>query len=223
MIEVGGLFFPDGEAHFTAYGDDVADYQRAQRDYALSFVKDWRLAVDVGGHCGIFSRHFAQRFDRVMTFEPMPELRECLALNVPSNVEIVAKAVSDHTGTCRIAALTSGNSGSSFIVDDDRVDAGISVGKLANTRILEVPLISIDSLDLPYLGLLKVDVQGADHLVLAGAAETFKRCGSVVIAEEKPIGGANGSIAHIAVMHEIMLGAGATLRDKVGADRIYTF
>jgi len=223
MIEVGGLFFPDGEKHFTAYGEGVADYQRPQRDYAFTFVKDWRLAVDVGGHCGIFARHFATRFERVMTFEPMAELRECLALNVPKNVEIIAKAVSDKSGVCQIVALTSGNSGSSFIVDDERVDAGVSLEGLADTRIVEVPMVSIDSLNLPYLGLLKVDVQGADHLVLAGAVETFKRCGTVVIAEEKPIGGKHGSTAHITSMHEIMAAAGATLQDRVGADRIYTF
>ena len=98
MIEVGGLFFPEGEAHFTTYGDGVADYQRPQRDYALSFVSDWRLAVDVGGHCGIFSRHFAQRFEKVMSFEPMPELRECLILNVPDNVEIVPEGSATMSG-----------------------------------------------------------------------------------------------------------------------------
>ena len=223
MIKVGGLFFPDGEDHFTKLGDDVADYQRPQREYAFQFVKDWRLAVDVGGHCGVFSRHFASRFERVMTFEPMAELRECLLLNVPDNVEVIPKAVSDKTGVCQIVALTSGNSGSSFIVDDERIDTGMTAEMLEKRRVVEVPMVTIDSLNLPHLGLLKVDVQGADHLVLAGAVETFKRCGTVVIAEEKPIGGKNGSTAHINLMQELMVGAGATLQDRIGADRIYTF
>lgn len=224
MKLIGGLYFPTDENHFTVYGEKVADYQRPQRDKALTYVTDFTLAADVGAHCGIFSRHFAAHFTKVLAFEPMANLRDCLALNVPANVEIRPQAVSDRVGTCKMFGLSLRNSGCSFIYDDERVDQpDVQSGKYEPGNIVEVPLISIDSLELEHLGLLKVDVQGADHLVLAGAADTFRRCGTVVLAEEKPIGGPDGPVAHIKAMHEFMTSIGATSREKVGADRIFTF
>lgn len=225
MRQIGGLFFPAGETHFIEYGDKVADYQRPQREAALAYVKDFTLAADVGGHVGIFSRHFAQHFDKVMAFEPMANLRECMKLNVPDNVEIVGAAVGDRTGVCHMYGQSTRNSGCSFIFDDERVDQpDIKSSKHYDLgNVVEVPLISIDSLNLTHLGLLKVDVQGADHLVLAGAAETFRRCKTVVLAEEKPVGGPDGPIEHIKAMHAFMTSIGATARERVGADRIFTF
>lgn len=224
MRQIGGLYFPDEESHFTTWGENVANYQRPQRDKALSYVKDFALAIDVGGHVGIFSRHFAQHFDKVIAFEPMPNLRECLALNAPANVQIEPRAVADFEGMVQMYGLSHRNSGCSFINNDARVDKpDITSDKYEPGNLLDVPVTSIDALGLDRLGLIKIDVQGADHLVLAGARDTLPRCKTVVLVEEKPVGGPDGPIAHIQVMHEFMTSIGAVAREKVGADRIFTF
>lgn len=221
MFVSGGLYLPDGDTHFKRLGDQLVDYQRPQRKKAHSYVTDWSLAIDVGAHCGIFSRHFAQHFVKVLAFEPVPELRQCLALNTPANVEIMPYAVSDQVGRCLMLPMLDINSGGSFIADDARLDT--HKVSLSTPGLLDVEQITIDSLRLERLGLIKIDVQGADHLVLAGAAETLVRCRPVVLVEEKPIGGPTGSTEHIAIIHTLMTKLGATAREKVGADRIFTF
>jgi FkbM family methyltransferase len=215
--------FPFEESHFTAYGEHISGYQKRQRLAALGYVKDFSLCVDVGAHVGIFSRHFAKFFERVIAIEPIESLRECLRQNVPDNVEILPVAVTDDVGICSLTVLATHNSGCSFINSDIRVlSPDIQQGHIYQS--VTVPSVTIDSLDLPSLGLIKIDVQGADHLVMRGAAKTMKRCKPVVLIEEKPIGGPNGPVQHIADIVEFMHSLGATRRERVGAgDRIYTF
>jgi FkbM family methyltransferase len=218
---IGGLVFPAEEQHFLRFGSAVHRDQEPQRVAALSFVTCFDLCLDVGAHVGIFSRHFSTHFDRVMAFEPIANLRGCLRMNVPANVEIVPKAVGDRVGTEKLLKLSTTNSGCSFIVSDERVFQACPVKP--DDTVVEVEMVTIDSLNLEGVGLIKIDVQGADHLVLQGAMETLRRCKPVVLVEEKPVGGPTGPVEHIAVIEKLMTSVGATKMAKVGADRIWVF
>lgn len=212
MQQIGPLYFPEDDTHFSIFETDhggVVNYQKAQRDYALAFVKDFTLALDAGAHVGIFSRHFAEHFTNVLAFEPTPPVRACLELNVPSNVEIRPQALSDVSGTAFIMNPIPNNSGNWLVTDEQSGQ--------------EVEVVRIDDLNLPNLGLLKIDVQGEDFKVLYGARKTIKRCKTVVLIEEKPLGGPDGSIEHIHQIQRFMEAVGATKREKYGADRVYTF
>lgn len=46
-----------------------------------------------------------------------------------------------------------------------------------------VPMVSIDSLELPRVDYMKIDVEGCEPLVLLGAQETIKRCKPVILFE----------------------------------------
>ena len=46
------------------------------------------------------------------------------------------------------------------------------------------PALTIDSLGLDRVGLIKIDVEGAEHDVIRGAAQTIARCRPVVVVEE---------------------------------------
>lgn len=224
MQQIGPLLFPDSDTHFQAWEDQyggVVNYQKPQRDYALGFVKDFRLAIDVGGHVGIFSRHFAEHFEKVIAFEPMPEVRACLERNVPKNVSVRSEAISRICGAQTLTTPGLSNSGNSYLegIDTDVVP-NASTKDIRQTL---VTMITIDSLALPHLGLIKIDVQGADFDVLQGAAQTLQRCKTVVLIEEKPIGGPEGSIKHIEQIQTFMRALGATAQEKKGADRVYTF
>lgn len=215
---LGELMFPAEEQHFLHYLPNVHEYQKAQRDYALRFVKDFRLCLDIGAHVGIFSRHFAQHFESVLAFEPIANLRECLRHNVPNNVEIVPKAVSDACTTARMLKQSTTNSGCSFIASDPRIEQ-----PMRTNEFVDVEVITIDSLNLDGVGLIKIDIQGADHLAIVGATETIKRCRPVLLVEEKPVGGPGGSTQHIQDTRQYLISLGMQPMLKVGADRTYYF
>lgn len=215
---LGELVFPAEEQHFIHYLPNVHEYQKAQRDYALKFVKDHSLCIDVGAHVGIFSRHFAQHFERVLAFEPIDNLRECLRQNVPANVEIIPKAVSDHCGLAMMLKQSTTNSGCSFISSDLRI-----AQPMHTSEFVQADVVTIDSLDLKRVGLIKIDIQGADFLAIVGATDTIKRCHPVVLIEEKPVGGPSGSTQHIEDTRRYLMSLGAKPMLKIGADRTYVF
>ncbi len=221
MILIGGLYFPDGERHFQVFGDAIADYQRPQRDRAFEFVTDWRLAVDIGANVGIFARHFAERFDEVWAVEPVPDAIECLRLNVSGNVVIKPFAMGSEIGRRQIYQNSPKSVGGSFIVNDPEVF--VPEVKFDSSCLVDVDLVTLDSLELSAVGLIKLDVQGSEVAVLKGGRDTLERCRPVILIEEKPLGGPAGDVAHIQQAQTFLQDIGMTAKDRVGADRIYVF
>lgn len=219
MKLVGNFYFPDTEQHFTQFGSAIGDYQRPQREKALEYVSDRRVCIDIGANVGIFSRHFAEHFERVIAIEPVQENVACLKLNVPDNVQIMTVAVGDVSRKAQIQR-TPKNVGGAFICDDAKV---IAPHELEAARVEEVTMITIDSLGLDGVGLMKLDIQGSELIALLGAKETMLRCKPVVLIEEKPIGGKGGSVDHIEAASQFLVGCGMVPKEKVGADRIYVF
>ncbi len=220
MKLIGGIYFPDSEQHFTQYGDQVQEYQKPQRDKAFEYVTDWRLCIDVGANVGIFSRHFATRFERVIAIEPVEENVSCLRMNVPDNVALLKIAVGDESRTTLIQR-TPKNVGGAFICNHAEVDCPIPADN--PDMVEEVQMVTIDSQSFNGVGLIKLDIQGSELIALRGSRETLLRCKPVVLIEEKPIGGKGGSVDHIAKATDFLLGLGMIAREKVGADRVYTF
>jgi FkbM family methyltransferase len=211
------MYIPDGDEHFVKLGDDIEHYQEPQRLKAFEYVRIWDRAVDLGAHVGIFSRHFARHFEEVVAFEPTPETRACLERNVPANVRIIPYACGDREDDVLFRRHIK-NSGGTEIATGDRSGGGAF-------EHYSVRMITLDSLDLEGVGLVKIDIQGAEPLALRGAASTLRRCKPVVLIEEKPFGGkgADGSVEHIKESRQILLSYGYREGEKVGADRIYVW
>ncbi len=47
----------------------------------------------------------------------------------------------------------------------------------------DIPSVTIDSLKLPYCGLIKLDIEGAEMDALLGALDTIRRCKPVIVIE----------------------------------------
>jgi len=208
---VGDFYIPDGDRHFTKYGADLEHYQEPQRIRALEWVKTWHCAVDLGAHVGIFSRHFAKLFEEVVAFEPTLQTRQCLERNVPANVRIIPYAVGDREDTVSFRRHLK-NSGATEM-EDVRALEGAGFDYYA------VRMIPLDSLKLDGVGLVKIDIQGAEALALRGAEETLRRCNPVVLIEEKPYD--ERSTEQTELCRKILLSYGYREGEKVGADRIY--
>ena len=218
MIQIGGLYFPDGERQFTQYGDGICDYQKRDREAVYPYVKQWRRALDVGANVGIFSRAFAQKFAEVVAFEPIPQTRECLALNVPANVRIEPYAVAGQPGVLRMYRTK--DSGASFICDHPQVMTPEG-SQLKPARIVEIEVKTIDSYGFDDVDLIKMDIQGAEYPALLGARDTIVRNRPVVMVEEKPF-----SEAHLEFVRKttaLLVSLGMTAKEKAQSDRIFVF
>ena len=123
------------------------------------------VVFDVGAHAGFVTLCAAQIVDgggRVVAFEPLPanleNLRRHVELNGLKNVDVLPFALATGSGTARFDA---GND--------------LSTGHLAENGTVEVETASLDGLlasgDVPPPDVVKIDVEGAEADVLAGAAE----------------------------------------------------
>jgi FkbM family methyltransferase len=176
LIEFGGWMFPDGESHLQGWMQKINQkidgrltYQFSKLHAATSYGQRFRNAVDVGGHVGLWSRYLAKRFAHVYAFEPMTTHRECFALNVDAfNVTLYPMALGEKEGS--VSMHTNSTSSGDTWVDGDG----------------DIPMHTLDSLELDDVDFIKIDTEGHELFVLRGAAATLKRCRPVIIVEQKP-------------------------------------
>jgi FkbM family methyltransferase len=136
-------------------------------------VDSGNTALDIGANQGLYARTMLSRGSRVYAFEPNPEMAQTLSRNLRNpRLEVVQKAVADRTGTI-----------------DFHVDLRPGVGAVASsvhqlddlhglTRRITVECTTVDA----FCGerkirpqFIKVDVEGGERAVFAGARETIAR------------------------------------------------
>jgi FkbM family methyltransferase len=147
-----------------------------------------RVFVDVGAHVGYYSLKAAKVVGpqgRVLAIEPNPDtlsvLRENVAANHYSMVTVEPVACSDSDTTLELFSAADKNSGASSL---SRTNAEHFGAARASYR---VPARRLDAIiqESGVLGVdvLKIDVEGAELLVLKGAQETIDRFHPVMIME----------------------------------------
>ena len=160
--------------HMTGKGFQVEHLERA-----LTHVTRFRTAIDGGAHIGTWSCAMAERFDRVIAFEPAPDTWACLVRNIADhdNIEAMNYALGNAAKMVSVGddASRPGNTGARFVREGN-----------------SVPMVRIDDMALADVDLLKLDVEGHEYFALQGATETIARCRPVVIIEEKDFGGRFG-------------------------------
>lgn len=177
MKQVYDYWMPDTDNHFERLiakrikNGGPAEYQDDVRAAAYKYVTDFNLAIDVGANVGLWAKPLASKFNRVIAFEPMPQVLECLKLNVAGlPVEINEFALSNVSGSIDMV-YDSENTGSSYVVEN-------SAGS--------IELKMIDELNLPKFGLLKVDCERHDMQVLQGAEHTILKYKPIIVVEQHP-------------------------------------
>lgn len=178
MKQLGGNWFPDHEIHMGEWMKTPKNkiivkgkqtYQFRKQMAAMSYVKRWGTALDVGGHVGLWSVHLAERFERVQAFEPVAEHRACFVRNVDAaNVTLHPVALGCKPG---------------------RVAMWSEPGSSGNTQVRgegDIEMRTLDSYGFAEVDFLKIDCEGYELFVLQGAVETLKRCRPVICVEQKP-------------------------------------
>ena len=144
------------------------DGQKGLRDRALKYVTDWRTCVDVGACVGMWTRFLQEDFDQVVCFEPNPIFTRCWHQNIParSNAVLHEVGLSDHAHTTNYLP--------------DRPQNLSRTDKEGN-----ISLCTLDSYALVDVDFIKIDVDGYEDRVLAGAVHTVESSRPVINIEMK--------------------------------------
>jgi len=178
----GGWWLPDGETHLQGWmlkmrqrSHGRLGYQLHKLEAALGHTAGRGLAVDIGGHVGLWSWPLCHAFDGVVAFEPLAAHRACYERNLAHmpNWRLYGCALGPGDAEVRVATRTPGSSG------DSGVDPAGQEGE-------KVPQRRLDDFHLAGVDLVKLDCEGYELLVLQGAVDTLRRCRPTVIVEQKP-------------------------------------
>jgi FkbM family methyltransferase len=210
-----GIWLPDGEKHFVEWmnsSGEIVDgkgtYQIKKFRAAMEYVKNFRVAVDVGGHVGFWSMHLANRFKRVYAFEPMAQFRECFKKNITEkNVTLCPFALGESVGN-GFMKYNPADSGGTHLAD---------LGEAVEIWPLD---------EWPNIGLvdfMKIDCEGYEHLVIEGARETILSSKPCIIVEQKRhILERNFSIKGTPAL-DLLKEMGGTVQRELSGDFIVTF
>lgn len=148
-------------------------YEAAILDELRERLPWHRTIVDAGANIGNHSAYWSAfvPHDRLLAFEPIESNYRLLCLNVAGNARATCyqAALSDKAGHLQMQ-LDEVNMGRSRIVPDGPID---------------VRAMTLDSLRLRDVTLLKIDTEGHELRVLAGALRTIARCHPAILVEDE--------------------------------------
>lgn len=187
MKQIKGIYLPDSDTHFEYHlmqgpeFEGAGTYQYKKIKKALDVVnaseahrEKW-CAVDVGAHVGLWSRILGHHFLHTYSFEPVPEMYECLLKNIercPNAVHPSRRAITSAKGGVIVMNTVPDNTGNAHV-------RPILKGGIINDEHPVVPSSTLDDLFTGPINFLKLDVEGYELEVLRGADR--------ILAEEKPI------------------------------------
>lgn len=170
-------------------GDD--DYLRLIKP--LCTLLRGRTAVDVGALVGLYASKMAENAAHTLCFEPLPDARAVLTQNLEgykNRVTIRDCALSDKRGEAQLSFPICGQTAvkqwASIEKDFGKLAADFP-GRIDGVASMTVPLRTLDEelieLQLPPVGFLKIDAEGAEEAILRGAQKTLQRDRPFVVCE----------------------------------------
>ena len=230
MFQFQNIWLPDGEKHFPewmARNGELVDgrgtYQIRKWRACLPWIKQWREAVDVGAHVGLWSMQMKKQFETVHAFEPVEAFQACLERNAgPVDHDQDVRGMSD-TRPVVLYPYALGAAPGSVSMTIPPLGEGLDTGGTHVGGVGDIAMFTLDSFDLEQVDFIKIDCEGYEHHVLEGARETLLRCKPCVIVEQKPhkLGPNFGITGTPAV--DLLRGMGAVLRREMGGDYIMSF
>jgi len=149
------------------------DYQLKHYKTSLKHCKTRRTAIDCGAHIGIFTRRYAQDFQKVIAIEPITPTHLATNTQHLGNVQVIPQAVYKDSHTKMYAH----NPGTLTAHTELQLES------IANAQ--AIPTVAIDDLDLTDVDIIKIDTQGLEWEVVVGATNTIKTCKPILHIETR--------------------------------------
>jgi FkbM family methyltransferase len=141
---------------------------------SLNF-QDLDVVLDAGANNGIFiEKMLLAGVKKIYGFEPNPNALRNLNHRYSSNlrVEIIDKAVSDTNGKCQFFYHPDNSTISAF--DKNHISFHLPENEIVNFEVDTVKLDSFcDSKKIDYVDLIKIDIEGAEYMVLHSLDSSF--------------------------------------------------
>ncbi len=163
---------PDSDNHFAEILAINAEYQYKIKKIITNHAKTLRFdhVLDIGANVGLWARWLHQQgAQKIDCFEPIAKNLECLRKNVNGieNLKIHDVALGAKKGFITLYIEKSESNTGQHTVDKNYF------GEAALLKGFTVPVETLDSYNLSPT-FIKIDVQGAEVMVLEGAIETIK-------------------------------------------------
>lgn len=159
----------------------TGDYEPATARVIATLLRPGDHFADVGANAGFFTLLGAQAVGiegRVFSFEPLPAMRERLCTNLQANgfanVSLYDFAVSDREDTLTFHEGPAGHKGVSSLREIEGAAGHFQV----RTRPMDALMDEIAP-----LRLAKIDVEGAEHLVVRGMRRIIETCRPYLLLE----------------------------------------
>ena len=178
MKQVHGFWFPDYDTHFprmldkSLKNDGVLRYQWRARELAIAESLPRRICIDIGANVGLWSCELVEHFDQVIAFEPVEEFRKCFERNVKKSNYIMHPCALGREESFINMNIVEGNTGHSHI-DTSSIGQGT------------IPLKTLDSFNFDNIDMIKIDVEGFEEEILAGAEQTILRNKPILAIEQQ--------------------------------------
>lgn len=183
----GSIELPAADRYIREAIAVTGEYCGSELELYQALLQPGDVVVDVGANIGVFSIEMARVVGpagRVIAFEPQPPIFAMLERNLASHgltqAEPYRAIVSDHDGEGEFADIRN-------LPKDRQLNFGaVGVGTKVKTSVggMEPTLVRrLDTLALDRCSLIKVDVEGSEAAVMAGAPDTLARCRPVLSVE----------------------------------------
>jgi FkbM family methyltransferase len=144
-------------------------------DLTFPFLKGHDLAVQAGGHAGLWPLRLAGTFGHVVTFEPDPSLFEAMLKNFLADKERSRRIVA--------GASALGDRKATVMLKPEASAGAWSVDPVGT---FPAHQITIDALELPACDAIYLDVEAYEVEALTGALATIDKFRPLLYVEELP-------------------------------------
>jgi FkbM family methyltransferase len=158
---------------------DEATWGEHELDVLREILKPGGTAIDAGANQGVFAYAFSRIADRVEAFEPNPDYAGFAKRMLGRRATVHQVALSDKSGRAEFVVP---------VAEDGTVlhlGGNLGAAGAPGQRVMrfDVELRTIDSYGFQHVRAIKIDVEGSEPDVLAGARQTIERDRPPLIVE----------------------------------------